>query len=283
MKLSAGPSAARKAVAGGLAVPTALVAGAILWLVGNLIYETVAERPVNLWGELVPHLIFTIIGLMGVYVLGAGLYLMLGTILFAQTLDGTMLTERVVLWKRVDLATAEIDADYNETGRRRVQTLIARAPVDEAEVRVPIGKGSVSLPAGELTALADAITSRRRSDPDSPAFVVADQLRQLVSSTVPFPPAARTASSSVPPSVRSGEPLHSDPSPAGSPEPANDPHRTRNSALAVAIVFVPLLGGCVVLGFVIGRGPLGVVVASILGLSIVLELRRVLKKHQPVR
>lgn len=67
VKLSVGASAARKIMATGCALPTAFIAGMILWLLGGLMYETVAEGPFDLWGELVPHIVVGIVFLPGVW------------------------------------------------------------------------------------------------------------------------------------------------------------------------------------------------------------------------
>lgn len=165
-------------MATGCGVPSFLVAGMLLWTIAQLMYETLADEPIDVWGALVPHLVVAGIFLLGVYVTVAFGSIMLGMIRYGGFLDGTSLAERLVLRKRwVDLATADVDASY-DPARGGVQLLVARDRDRQVEVKLPVGQGQQMIPAAELTALADAITSRRvRTGPDDRAFQVADQLR----------------------------------------------------------------------------------------------------------
>lgn len=234
VRLSVGANAARKIMAIGCGVPSAVVAGMVLWIIFHLMYESVAEGPFDLWGELVPHIVVGIVFLLGVYVLGAVVYLMLGMIRYAGFLDGRMLGERLRFRTRwVGLATAEIDASY-DPGRGGVQLLIARVP-GGVEVKLPVSQGPESLPAAELTALADAITSGRvpRGEDDR-AFLVADQLRQLATDSTSGRSIARIGPDAMPQMAHVEEPPPSHPTPAtsseteigaGTPGPRSGPRR----------------------------------------------------------
>jgi hypothetical protein len=183
--LSTGASTGRKIVAYAFGVPMIATAGALIWLPVSLIYESLTETPIDVWGSLAPHGLLAVICLFAAYVSGAAGCLFLGMVRYAAWLDGTRVGERLYLRTRwVDLATAAIDARY-DVRRGGVSLLVARSQDSEAEVQLPVGQGGNSLPSEELTALADAITrARLRSGPDDSAFAVADWLRELAASPV---------------------------------------------------------------------------------------------------
>jgi hypothetical protein len=264
-------------------VPSFFVAGMLLWLLAQLMYETLVERPIDVWGALLPHLLVSLVGLAGFYVTGAVGYMMLGMIRHAAFLDGTRLAVRYVLRRKwVDLATAQIDASYDPR-RGGVRLLVARDLDTGVEVMLPVTQGPEPLPAGELIALADAITSRRvQVGPDDGAFVVADRLRELAAGSATE--AGEVTAEAAAPSRRSGEGTRaalpwSGPRPDGLPS-GRARSRDWGDVLGVAALVVLLMAGVVAFGFLAGQRVWGVVIAVVLGLSIVREYRRQLRTRR---
>ncbi|WP_433233049.1 hypothetical protein ACQP2H_13595 [Micromonospora sp. CA-248260] len=146
----------------------------------DLISESLMERPINLWGSLLPHLFVSAWFFLGAYIVGAVSLAITAVIPYGVWVDGTSLGER--LWFRtrwVDLSAADIDAE--EDPRRGVMTLLVAAANPEFQMRLPL-RGGKSLPPEELVALADAITGTRvRQGADDAAFMIADRLRRLAS------------------------------------------------------------------------------------------------------
>jgi hypothetical protein len=91
VQLSVGASMARQVVASVFSVPMFVVAGVLIWLPSRLIFESVTETPINVWGSLVPHLFVAVFPLFGAYVAGAVGWMILGMIRYAGWLDGTLL------------------------------------------------------------------------------------------------------------------------------------------------------------------------------------------------
>ncbi|MFG3701192.1 hypothetical protein ACGF5C_25260 [Micromonospora sp. NPDC047620] len=180
VRLSVGAGAARKVRAFGFSLPFVVVGGFLLWVPFDLIFESLTESPINVWGSLLPHLFVSAWCFLGVYIVGAVSLAMVAVISHGAWLDGTLLGERLWLRTRwVDLSTANIDTE--DDPRRGVMSLLVAAPNPEIQVKLPV-RGVNSLPPEELVALADAITGTRvRQGPDDAAFVIADRLRSLAS------------------------------------------------------------------------------------------------------
>jgi hypothetical protein len=116
---------------------------------------------------------------IGIYVVSAVAYVMLGVLRTGAWLDGTTLRMRVGFrTTSVDLATADIHRGLHG------KTLVARDPRSRSTLTLTLqGPGSVRLPSAQLRAVAGAISQgqARATSTDDPV-VVADQLRDLASS-----------------------------------------------------------------------------------------------------
>lgn len=172
--LSVNRSAGRKIAMAALCVVAVAAAAVFVWLPLWLIAGAVSEQPVDVWGELVPNIAIAAFCLLVVYVMARVGYMMVQRLRYAAWLDGTVLAERgVVRVSRVDLATAEIDAEHDE--QRDVTCLVARDRACGVVVSPPVTTASGALPAGELVALADAITRVRVSSASGDRALVVDR------------------------------------------------------------------------------------------------------------
>ncbi|MEV4415410.1 hypothetical protein [Catellatospora sp. NPDC049609] len=108
----------------------------------------------------------------------------------AAWLDGTVLTVRGALSsKTADLSTSIVNGGSrlqavgagDSRTLHRVQVLQVADPRSGVQLTLPLrGAGLAMLPAGQLTALADAITrGRSRTEATESSFVVADRLREF--------------------------------------------------------------------------------------------------------
>jgi hypothetical protein len=178
-----GAGVARKIVAYTLCVPVFTTGAGLILLQSWLIYEALTERPIDVWGSLVPLVPISVVALAGVYVIGACGCVLVCVVRYAVWLDGTRVGERVLLrTKWVDLVTANVAAAHDPR-RGGVSLVVARSPDSGVEVQLPVSQGPYHLPSDELIALADAMTeTRSRGGPDDRAFVIADQLRQRAAS-----------------------------------------------------------------------------------------------------
>ncbi|WP_433534442.1 hypothetical protein ACQPZK_19915 [Micromonospora sp. CA-249363] len=180
VRLSVGAGAARKARTFVFSLPFIAVGGFLLWVAFDLIFESLTESPINVWGSLLPHVLISAVLVLGAYVVGAVSLAMVAVISYGAWLDGTLLGERRLLRTRwVDLSKADVGAEGGP--RRGFMSLLVVTSNPEVRVRLPV-QGANSLPPEELLALADAITATRmRQGSDDAAFVVADRLRSLAS------------------------------------------------------------------------------------------------------
>lgn len=179
LRLAAGASGAGKHWAFAGAVPCVTVAGLLVFMAFDLLVEPFTERPFDLWGAFLPHLLIAPIVLFGAVVCVAPGYVMLRVVRSAAWLDGTVLHERLVLRRRaVDLRTAQVHIKRRD---RRAAAFIARIPGEPSwDIELRVGYGTAGLPPGQLVALADALTGDRAgSGSDDPARRVAEQLREM--------------------------------------------------------------------------------------------------------
>lgn len=170
----------RKARALVAALPFIVACGVLLWVPLDLVSESLMERPINLWGSLLPHLFVSAGFFLGAYIVGAISLAITAVIPYAVWVDGTLLGER--LWFRtrwVDLSAVRIDTE--DDLRRGIMTLLVAAANPKVQMRLPL-RGGRNLPPAELVALADAMTGTRlRQGADDAAFMIADSLRRMAS------------------------------------------------------------------------------------------------------
>jgi hypothetical protein len=165
-------------------MPLVAVGCMLLWMVIQLLVESFTERPVNVWGSLLPHLLLVPLVLLFVYILGIVAYPMVIRIRYAMVLEGTILMERIgVRREAVDILTAEICVRWDAA--QRTAQFVARDPNTGAEVMVLVRRGEDFLPAAELAALADAVARRRvRSAEDEATLATLQKVRGLAGAPV---------------------------------------------------------------------------------------------------
>ncbi len=245
-----------------------------MWVSALGIVDVSLARPFDVWDVLL-GLFAVLVFLVAALVCGAGGYVLLRAVRSAWLLDGTWLGERRVtrtVW--VDLASAEVDTEYDE--RSRHQRVVVRSPGDGVVIRHTVSDDHGllgTLSAEDLVELADAITRNRvRADGEDRALVIADRLRRLAED-----PAT---------DVHVPEPGSGGESPAASEDvdqQADFSREVRTSrdawlrGLQGAAVLGPLLGGLVVAGFLFGFARQAVTVAVGIALLAVVKFRRALK------
>lgn len=182
MRLSAGPRLLSRTVASGCALVSAWVVGMLCWFSVRLIWESVTERPIDVWGSLLPHVVVVAVAGLGVYVLGAALLYFVTLVRTGTWLRGEHLGTRLLLRRQwVDLRAADIRVESMpvDDGTK----LVVQRPDSSVEVTLKVADRRGSLPAKDLTALAAAIENARGdaadSGDESPAGVATRQLRHL--------------------------------------------------------------------------------------------------------